>query len=118
MTAMSSAVSQSRAWLCRPGEYPTIAWVYQSCTTTMEIQPKPWTSTWVMSMPHHSLGLLGFGGGGFERAYITLTRGIHVEAGEMTPETVAARFEAISDRANELVPEGGFVQAGVALGQI
>ena len=61
---------------------------------------------------------LAAGGGGFERAYITLTRGIHVEAGEMTPETVAARFEAISDRANELVPEGGFVQAGVALGQI
>jgi len=56
------------------------------------------------------------GGGGVERAHITLTRGIHGEA--LTPELVAQRFEAIGSRAGELVPENGFAQAGVALGQM
>jgi NAD(P)-dependent dehydrogenase (short-subunit alcohol dehydrogenase family) len=59
---------------------------------------------------------LGAGGGGVERAYITLTRGIQL-AGEFTPEAVAERFEAISDRSGELVPESGLGQAAVALGQ-
>jgi NAD(P)-dependent dehydrogenase (short-subunit alcohol dehydrogenase family) len=61
---------------------------------------------------------LAAGGGGFERAHVTLTRGIAVGPGELTPETVAERFEAISDRSGELVPESGLGQAAVALGQI
>jgi NAD(P)-dependent dehydrogenase (short-subunit alcohol dehydrogenase family) len=59
---------------------------------------------------------LAGGGGGFERASITLTRGINVGVGELTPETVAERFEAISSREGELVPESGMAQAAVALG--
>lgn len=58
------------------------------------------------------------GGGGFERAHITLTRGIRVDAGDMTPETVAAQFDAISSRDGEIVPDGVFAQSLMALGQI
>jgi len=60
--------------------------------------------------------ILNAGAGGFERAYITITRGIHVGDDEMTPEVVAARFEEISDRTGEIVPENGGGQAAVALG--
>ncbi len=61
---------------------------------------------------------LAAGGGGFERAYVTLTRGIAASRGDLTPELVAERFEAISSREGELVPESGLGQAAVALGQI
>ena len=61
---------------------------------------------------------LAAGAGGYERAYITLTRGIRVGANGQTPETVADRFDAISDRAAELLPDGAFAQSAVALGQL
>lgn len=63
-----------------------------------------------------SNAVINAGGGGFERTYVTMTRGIHVNADEMTPETVAARFAEISDRTGELVPENGAAQGQVALG--
>ena len=56
------------------------------------------------------------GGGGFERSYITLTKGIHLHGEEMTPEAVAARWADISDREGEIVPENGTAQGAVALG--
>ena len=56
------------------------------------------------------------GGGGVERAYVTLTRGIHSES--PTPELVAEQFEAIGSREGELIPESGLGQAAVALGQM
>jgi NAD(P)-dependent dehydrogenase (short-subunit alcohol dehydrogenase family) len=59
--------------------------------------------------------IINAGGGGFERAYVTLTKGIHVKPEDMTPETVAARFAEISDRAGELVPDTGAGQGQVAL---
>jgi NAD(P)-dependent dehydrogenase (short-subunit alcohol dehydrogenase family) len=60
--------------------------------------------------------VLNAGGGGFERSYVTLTRGIHVGADQMTPETIAARFDEISSRDGEIVPENGSGQTGMALG--
>ena len=63
-----------------------------------------------------SNAVINAGGGGFERTYVTMTRGIHVDAAAMTPETVAARFAEISDRTGELVPENGAAQGQVALG--
>jgi NAD(P)-dependent dehydrogenase (short-subunit alcohol dehydrogenase family) len=60
--------------------------------------------------------IINAGGGGFERAYVTLTRGIHVAAGDMTAETVAARFAEISDRTGEIVPDTGGAQGAMALG--
>ena len=56
------------------------------------------------------------GGGGFERTYVTLTRGIHLAGDEMTPEAIAARWDDISDRAGEIVPQDGGAQGAVVLG--
>ena len=60
--------------------------------------------------------ILNAGGGGIERAYVTLTRGIHLSADELTAETVAARFAEISDRTGESTPDNGGAQAQTALG--
>ncbi|MFC3713294.1 SDR family oxidoreductase [Sphingoaurantiacus capsulatus] len=54
------------------------------------------------------------GAGGFERSYITITKGIHLGEGEMTVENVAARWEEISNRDGEIVPENGSAQGQVA----
>src|SRR5262245_17050652 len=56
------------------------------------------------------------GAGGFERAYITLTRGIRVGADGLNPETVAAQAAAIDNRDGEVIPESAFAQSQVALG--
>ena len=60
--------------------------------------------------------IVNAGAGGFERTYVTLTRGIHVADGDMTPETIAARFAEISDRTGEVVPDTGAAQGAMALG--
>lgn len=60
--------------------------------------------------------IVNAGAGGFERAYVTLTRGIHVAPEDMTVETVAARFAEISDRTGEVVPDTGAAQGAMALG--
>ena len=54
--------------------------------------------------------ILCAGAGTFERAYITLTGGVHVGSGADAAEQVAAQFEAISDRSDETVPESGAAQ--------
>jgi NAD(P)-dependent dehydrogenase (short-subunit alcohol dehydrogenase family) len=59
---------------------------------------------------------LAAGAGGFERAYITLTRGIRVGAEAMTVETVAGQFDAINDRSDEIVPDNAF--NALAMGQL
>lgn len=61
---------------------------------------------------------LAAGGGGFERAHITLTRGVRLSASEMTPEAVAVHFDAIGSRDGEIVPDGVFAQSAMAFGQI
>ena len=58
------------------------------------------------------------GGGGFERAHITLTRGIIVQETDLTADAVAARFEEISSRDGEIVPENVSAQSAMAFGQI
>jgi NAD(P)-dependent dehydrogenase (short-subunit alcohol dehydrogenase family) len=60
--------------------------------------------------------IINAGGGGFERSYVTLTRGIQVAPEDMTAETIAARFAEISDRSGEIVPDTGAAQAAMALG--
>ncbi|RJF93631.1 SDR family NAD(P)-dependent oxidoreductase [Sphingomonas cavernae] len=61
---------------------------------------------------------LAAGAGGFQRAYITLTRGVRVDADAMSPETVATQFEKIGGRENELLPENAFVQSALGLGKL
>ncbi|NWE53867.1 SDR family NAD(P)-dependent oxidoreductase [Brevundimonas sp. P7753] len=58
--------------------------------------------------------ILAAGAGGFERAYVTLTQG-DFAVGPDAPEQIAARFEAISDRENEIVPEMGAAQGMIEL---
>ena len=60
--------------------------------------------------------VLNAGGGGFEAAHVTITKGIHVAADKMTAETVAAQIDAIRDRTGEVVPDTGAGQGAMALG--
>ena len=54
--------------------------------------------------------ILAAGAGHFERAYVTLTAGAYVGDGENAADLVAERWDAISDRAGETVPEAGGAQ--------
>lgn len=58
--------------------------------------------------------ILAAGAGGFERAYITLTQGDFI-TGADADDQVAARFEKISDRSGEIVPEMGAAQGMIEL---
>jgi hypothetical protein len=55
------------------------------------------------------------GAGGFERSYITITKGVHLAGDDMSVEAIAARWDEISSRDGEIVPENGSAQAQVAL---
>jgi NAD(P)-dependent dehydrogenase (short-subunit alcohol dehydrogenase family) len=55
--------------------------------------------------------ILCAGGGSYEQAYITLTRGIYVGVGDDAAESVAEHWPAIGDRTNETVPAAGSVQS-------
>ncbi len=61
--------------------------------------------------------ILCAGAGGFERAYVTMTQGIHVGHAADTAEQVAAGWEAISDRDGETVPESGAAQGTLEVGK-
>lgn len=58
--------------------------------------------------------ILTAGAGGFERAYVTITQGIHV-TGDDAPEQIAARFDEVSDRTGEIIPEMGAAQGFIEL---
>ncbi|MEY4471829.1 MAG: hypothetical protein RL671_133 [Pseudomonadota bacterium] len=58
---------------------------------------------------------LAAGAGGYQRSYITLTRGIGDE-GNASVEAIAAQFDAISNRSGELLPENAFAQSAIGLG--
>jgi NAD(P)-dependent dehydrogenase (short-subunit alcohol dehydrogenase family) len=50
------------------------------------------------------------GAGSFEAAHITMTRGIHIGAGDDAAAQVRARFPEITDRRGETVPASGWEQ--------
>lgn len=50
------------------------------------------------------------GAGAFERAHVTMTRGVHVGDVPDAAERVQARWDAISDRSDEQVPGSGAAQ--------
>ena len=58
--------------------------------------------------------ILAAGAGGFERAYVTLTQGDYA-TGPDALEQVAERFDAISDRTGEIVPDMGAAQGIIEL---
>jgi NAD(P)-dependent dehydrogenase (short-subunit alcohol dehydrogenase family) len=59
--------------------------------------------------------ILGAGAGGFERAYVTLTQGVHVVNGPDAPDEVAAGLAAISDRTDEIIPDNAGAQGRIEL---
>jgi NAD(P)-dependent dehydrogenase (short-subunit alcohol dehydrogenase family) len=61
-----------------------------------------------------SRAILCAGAGGFERAYVTLTQGVHI-TGDDAPEQVASQFDAISDRTGEIIPEMGAAQGMIEI---
>jgi NAD(P)-dependent dehydrogenase (short-subunit alcohol dehydrogenase family) len=61
--------------------------------------------------------ILCAGAGTFERAYVTLTGGVHIGDGADAAEAVAAQFEAISDRSEEIVPDSGSAQGTNEVGK-
>jgi NAD(P)-dependent dehydrogenase (short-subunit alcohol dehydrogenase family) len=54
--------------------------------------------------------ILCAGAGTFERAYVTLTGGVHLGTGADAAELVAEHFTAVSDRSHESVPQSGSEQ--------
>jgi len=55
--------------------------------------------------------ILCAGAGTFERAYVTMTKGVHLGVGQDIAEQVAQKFDAISDRTTgEIVPAAGAAQ--------
>jgi NAD(P)-dependent dehydrogenase (short-subunit alcohol dehydrogenase family) len=61
--------------------------------------------------------ILCAGAGGFERAHVTLTRGVFLGDADDTPEAVAAHWAQISDRAGETVPDSGNAQGALEIGK-
>ena len=54
--------------------------------------------------------ILGAGAGAFAVTHIQETPGVYLPEGERTPETIAARFAEISDRATAVPLENAFGQ--------
>ncbi len=65
--------------------------------------------------PTHTV--LCAGGGGFERAYVTLTKGIWLAEDDRTAEAVCDAYARISDRTDELVPATGSEQPALEIGK-
>ncbi len=61
--------------------------------------------------------ILNAGAGTFERAYVTMTKGVHIGMADDAADQVAAQFEAISSRDDEVVPESGSEQGRNEVGQ-
>lgn len=59
--------------------------------------------------------ILCAGGGSFEAAHVTLTRGIHLGHGDAVSHLVGNRLAEITDRTGEIVPPNGFTQGEVEL---
>ncbi|MBC7993385.1 MAG: SDR family NAD(P)-dependent oxidoreductase [Rhizobacter sp.] len=61
--------------------------------------------------------ILNAGGGTFARSYVTMTHGVHIGTPADADDQVAAQFEAISDRDEEVVPQSGSEQGRNEVGQ-
>ena len=59
--------------------------------------------------------ILCAGAGGFERAHVTLTSGIHIPGDPPSPEALQARWAELDDRTGEIVPGQGWAQSRIEL---
>jgi NAD(P)-dependent dehydrogenase (short-subunit alcohol dehydrogenase family) len=64
-----------------------------------------------------SRAILCAGAGAFERAHVTLTPGVFVGHPDDAAEQVLERFDSISDRSGESVPENGSAQGTLEVGK-
>jgi NAD(P)-dependent dehydrogenase (short-subunit alcohol dehydrogenase family) len=55
------------------------------------------------------------GAGGYEMAYVTLTKGIFLDGAPPTAEQLAARWSELADRQDEVVPPQGAMQGAMEL---
>jgi NAD(P)-dependent dehydrogenase (short-subunit alcohol dehydrogenase family) len=61
--------------------------------------------------------ILNAGAGTFARSYVTMTLGTHIGTGDDADDQVAAQFEAISSRDEEVVPQSGSEQGRNEVGK-
>jgi NAD(P)-dependent dehydrogenase (short-subunit alcohol dehydrogenase family) len=72
----------------------------------------------VLAMVHEGAPnrvIMNAGANGFERTYVSLTKGVHIPLGPDTPDQVVARFDEISDRKGDLLPQTAGGQGGQEL---
>ncbi len=72
----------------------------------------------VLAMAHEDApnrAIINAGAGGFERTYVALTQGVHIPLGPDTPEQVVARFDEISRRDGDILPQNAGGQGGLEL---
>jgi NAD(P)-dependent dehydrogenase (short-subunit alcohol dehydrogenase family) len=72
----------------------------------------------VLAMAHDDAPnrvIINAGAGGYERTYVTLTKGVHIPLGPDTPDQVVARFEEISKREGDILPQSAGGQGGLEL---
>ncbi|MBA3880532.1 MAG: 3-oxoacyl-ACP reductase [Sphingobium sp.] len=55
--------------------------------------------------------IVGAGAGVFQAAYVTLTQGALLTGDDLSPEGIAAHWDAITDRTGELTPQSGSEQS-------
>jgi NAD(P)-dependent dehydrogenase (short-subunit alcohol dehydrogenase family) len=66
---------------------------------------------WLVSRDAPSGQIVGAGAGVVQASYVTLTPGAALSGDDLSPEGVAAHWDAITDRTGEIVPQAGGEQA-------
>ena len=65
-----------------------------------------------------SNAIVGAGAGVFHATYVTMTKGVRLQGDDLSPEGIAAHWDAITDRSGEIVPQSGGEQAQVIFGHL
>ncbi len=68
---------------------------------------------YLVSQDAPSNAIVGAGAGVFHASYVTMTKGVRLQGDDLTPEGIAAHWDAITDRSGEIVPQSGGEQAQV-----
>ncbi|MGH6990123.1 MAG: SDR family NAD(P)-dependent oxidoreductase [Stellaceae bacterium] len=72
----------------------------------------------VLALAHDAApnrAILNAGAGGFERTYVAMTRGVHIPLSPDAPDEVVRRFDELSRRDDDLLPQNAGGQGAVEL---
>ena len=72
----------------------------------------------VLAMAHDGApnrAIINAGANGFERTFVAMTRGVHIPLSADSPDQVVARWDEISDRKDDLLPQNAGGQGGQEL---